>query len=173
MPRESGRAVTPGKAIWDPESLPGALEGVEGYSVQAADGTLGRVTAASREPGRSYLIVATEGSWNHGRTVMLPPGVLARIDRDAKVIHISCLRTQIVDAPPFENDRYQDAAYRSEVGGYYASLHAASAPPATPGSVAPLGRGGGLVSGPRAEAHVPPHGRFALPEQSFERARAG
>ena len=166
MQSESGR--TPSEAIWDPTILPDVLDGVEGYSVQAADGVLGTVTAASSERGRSYLIVATEGSWNRGRTVMLPPGVVTRIDRSAKVIHVRCARAQVGGAPSFENDRYQDAAYRSEVGGYYASLGGPPAGPATPGSVAPHGPASVSYQGYGAS-----RARFLLLEQWFERAGAG
>jgi hypothetical protein len=113
--------------IWHTTGLPGMLDDIKGYSLHAADGLLGTISAANGEAGRSYLI-ATGGSWNQGRTVMLPPGIIDRVDRDERIVHVTCSREQIRQAPPFENDRYQDAAYRRELGGYYAAARAPAAP---------------------------------------------
>jgi hypothetical protein len=115
------RASTPDGDIW---SCPGtpvrSLEETEGFLVQASDDALGRVQAASSKPGSSYLIVTAQEPWIGSRTVMLPAGVVDRVDRGARAIAVRCSREQIMNAPRFENDRYQDAAYRAEVGRYYA-----------------------------------------------------
>lgn len=116
-----------GEEIWSVTGPPGMLDDLAGYSLQAADGPIGTISATNGDAGRSYLI-ATGGSWNQGRTVMLPPGVVDGIDRDERVVRVSCSREQVRAAPPFENDRYQDAAYRRELGGYYAAALAPAAP---------------------------------------------
>jgi hypothetical protein len=107
-----------GEEIWRATGPPGSLDGTVGYSLCARDGAIGTVIAVSGEVGRGYLL-ATGGAWNEGRTFMLPPGVVERVDRDERVVHVSCSREQVRGAPPFENDRYQDAAYRLELGGHY------------------------------------------------------
>jgi hypothetical protein len=50
-----------------------------GYTIAAADGDIGKVDSATYETGASYLIVDT-GPWIFGRKVMLPAGVVERID---------------------------------------------------------------------------------------------
>ena len=116
------RAGTPEADIWSCPATPvRSLEETEGFLVQASDGALGRVQAASSNLRGSYLIVAALEPWIGSRTVMLPAGVVERVDRRALAIAVRCSREQIMSAPRFENDRYQDAAYRAEVGRYYAS----------------------------------------------------
>ena len=112
------------REIWSyAESVARSVDHIDNYSVEATDGAVGSVCAASIEVGRSY-VVAAGGSWNGGKTVMLPAGIVGRVDRDRKVVNLTCSREQIRNAPPFEGDRYQDAAYRVELGGYYASVSA-------------------------------------------------
>lgn len=108
--------------LWSfPDTAARSLEETEGFMVQAADGTLGKVLAASSKLHGSYLVVVAQEAGIGGRTVMLPAGVVERVDRRARVIVVQCSRERIMNAPRFENDRYQDAAYRAEVGRYYTS----------------------------------------------------
>ena len=53
---------------------------------------------------------------------MLPGGVVKRIDSGGRLVLLSCSREQIRCAPLYENDRYQDGAYRRELADYYAPL---------------------------------------------------
>ena len=46
-----------------------------GYKVDAIDGEIGKVDAATNDVGQSYLIVNT-GPWIFGKKVMLPAGVV-------------------------------------------------------------------------------------------------
>jgi hypothetical protein len=124
-------AGTADREIWCcPDTRACSLENIEGFLVQASDGALGKVRAAGGKAPGSYLIIAAEGPWTGGRTVMLPAGVVERVDRPARVVAVQCSREQIMNAPRFENDRYQDAAYRKEVGRYYASSACDGAAPA-------------------------------------------
>jgi hypothetical protein len=92
-----------------------------GYAIDAADGFVGTVGAARDDPSGAYLI-ALGGPWNGGRSLMIPAGAIRRVEREARVIHLSCTRAQLRDAPAYENDRYQDAAYRRELAAYYQRL---------------------------------------------------
>jgi len=147
--------------IWRATGQPGSLDGIVSYSLRAPDGAIGSVIAVSGEVGRGYLI-ATGGAWNEGRTFMLPPGVVDHIDRDERVVHVSCSREQVRAAPLFENDRYQDAAYRLELGGHYVAARAEAAP--VPSELS-------IPSKPPAA--VPPSGHSGLLEHWFERVGAG
>ena len=76
---------------------------------------------ACDEPEGGYLI-ALCGAWNGGCSLMIPAGVIASIERPARAVQLDCSRQQLRDAPAYENDRYQDAAYRGELTAYYESL---------------------------------------------------
>ena len=60
---------------------------ISGYSIHAIDGDIGKVDKHDGEAGRSYLLVAT-GPWIFGKTVMLPAGVIDRIDHENKTVYV-------------------------------------------------------------------------------------
>jgi hypothetical protein len=88
-----------------------------GYSIAAADGDIGRVDEATYETGSSHLVVDT-GPWIFGRKVMLPAGVVERIDTVEKKVYVDRTKDQIKDSP--EYDKFaDDATYRDRLGDYY------------------------------------------------------
>jgi len=72
--------------------------------------------------GRTHLIVDT-GPWIFGKKVMLPAGVVDRVDLDTETVFVRCSKDQIKNAPEFvpETSR-DDEAYRDRLGGYYTGL---------------------------------------------------
>jgi len=96
---------------------------VGGYSIHAVDGDIGKVDKHDAEAGRSYLLVAT-GPWIFGKTVMLPAGVISRIDHEEKVVHVSRTKEEIKNAPEYEESRRDDETYRSGLGDYYGGFSA-------------------------------------------------
>ena len=91
---------------------------LSGYKVEALDGSIGSVDEASNEVGASYLVVDT-GPWIFGKKVMLPAGVIDRVDQDEEKIYVNRTKDEIKDAPEFDESRYRDEPYREELGGYY------------------------------------------------------
>jgi hypothetical protein len=91
---------------------------VVGYSVEALDGGIGTVDEASYDVGSSYVVVDT-GPWIFGKKVLLPAGVVDRVDSAEETIYVNRTKDEIKDSPEFDESTYQDGAYRSEVGGYY------------------------------------------------------
>jgi hypothetical protein len=89
-----------------------------GYSVEALDGSIGKIDEASNDVSSSYLIVDT-GPWIFGKKVMLPAGVVQRVDEDAECVWVDRTKDQIKDAPEFEDSLYADSTYRDELGSYY------------------------------------------------------
>ena len=94
-------------------SVPAAV--LRGYEVEAQDGRVGTVLLA----GAGYLIVAANAPIAE-RMVMLPAGIIERIDRGRRTLSVSRSLAEIATAPRFEADRYQDGAYRAEMGRHYA-----------------------------------------------------
>jgi hypothetical protein len=88
------------------------------FKVEATDGSIGRVMDAMYEAGESYLVVDTGGTILSKR-VVLPAGVIDRVDRDGSTVYVDRSKDEIKDAPEFDEERYRDAAYRDELSGYY------------------------------------------------------
>ena len=103
--------------LWTYRDAPATAD-ITGFTVEATDGDIGKVDEASNEVGSSYIVVDT-GPWIFGKKVMLPAGVIETVDPDSQTIFVSRTKEQIKNAPEFEESRYRDAAYRSELGTYY------------------------------------------------------
>jgi hypothetical protein len=104
--------------IWMYRETSWAQQDLSGFSVEAIDGSIGKVDEASNEVGSGYLVVDT-GKWIFGKKVMLPAGVIRDVDLDSETVFVNQTRDEIKDSPQFDPDRYRDDAYRGELGGYY------------------------------------------------------
>ena len=91
---------------------------VEGFEVEATDGGIGKVDEATYETSRSYIVVDT-GPWIFGKKVLLPAGVIERVDMDSETIFVSRTKDDIKSAPEFDETTYRDDEYRQRVGTYY------------------------------------------------------
>jgi hypothetical protein len=88
------------------------------FDVQATDGSVGRVMEATYEAGESYLVVDT-GQTLLSKQVVLPAGVVERIDRESSTVYVNRSKDEIKAAPEFDEERFREAAYREELSGYY------------------------------------------------------
>jgi hypothetical protein len=89
-----------------------------GYKVEALDGSIGKVDEATVEAGGSFIVVDT-GPWIFGKKVLLPAGVIRDVDPDTETVFVNRTKDQIKNAPEFDEKRYRDQDYRTEVGSYY------------------------------------------------------
>ena len=95
---------------------------VTGYPIAAVDGDIGFVDEATNELlGSSYLVVDT-GPWIFGRKVLLPAGVVERIDTVEHKVYVDRTKDQIKAAPEYDQT-VDDAQYRERLGGYYAETY--------------------------------------------------
>lgn len=108
--------------IWTFSTEPsfGAAD-VIGFSVEATDGGIGKIDEATDEVGRGHLIVDT-GPWIFGKKVMLPAGIVERVDLDAETVFVNRSKDEIKNAPELDPDAVHDDQYRGRVGGYYSGL---------------------------------------------------
>jgi hypothetical protein len=104
--------------IWTYTQQTLATMDLTGFTVEAVDGKIGKVDEASYETDSSYLVVDT-GPWIFGKKVMLPAGVIERVDPDTETVFVNRTKDEIKNAPEFDEKRYRDSAYRDELGGYY------------------------------------------------------
>ena len=89
-----------------------------GYHVEALDGGIGKIDEASNEIGSSYIVVDT-GPWIFGKKVMLPAGVVMRVDKDEEKVYANRTKDQIKNAPEFDDNMIKDEGYRGRLGSYY------------------------------------------------------
>ena len=101
------------------ESSLGTMD-LSGFEVEAQDGSIGKIDEASNEVGASYVVVDT-GPWIFGKKVLLPAGVIARVDTEDEKVYVDRTKDEIKNAPEFDESNYRDTQYRDELGGYYGS----------------------------------------------------
>ena len=91
---------------------------LEGFSVQAVDGSIGKVDEATYEVGAAQIVVDT-GPWIFGRKVVIPAGAVQRVDLDANEIWLRLTKDQIKDSPEFDEDAFSSGTYRDRLSSYY------------------------------------------------------
>ena len=107
--------------LWTyPETTGAGTLDLTGYSVEATDGSIGKIDESSNEVGASYLVVDT-GPWIFGKKVVLPAGVVDRVDHDDEQVFVNRSKDEIKDAPEFDADHYRETSYRDRLSGYYTS----------------------------------------------------
>ena len=91
-----------------------------GFKVEATDGSIGKVDDVTTETGFNCLVVDT-GPWILGKKVVLPAGVIQSIDHEDGKIYVDRTKDEIKDAPEFDEDRFRDETYRSDLGRHYST----------------------------------------------------
>jgi hypothetical protein len=97
-----------------------------GYQVEAVDGSIGTIEEAMSEAGQNYLVVDT-GPWIFGKRVLLPAGLVDRIDTADERVFLNRSREEIRNAPEYDRDRGATDVYRQRVGSYYAGREVGTA----------------------------------------------
>jgi hypothetical protein len=92
-----------------------------GFSVEAVDGGIGKIDEATYDIGSSYVVVDT-GPWIFGKKVMLPAGVVDRIDLEDESVYVNRTKDEIKAAPELDESLYQDVGSRERLGSYYGTL---------------------------------------------------
>ncbi|WP_053725823.1 PRC-barrel domain-containing protein [Streptomyces sp. WM6378] len=91
-----------------------------GFKVEASDGSIGKVDKHSEDVGAAYIVVDT-GTWIFGKEVLLPAGVVVRVDPKEKKIYVDRTKDQIKSAPEFDKEKHLgNPDYHQQVGTYYA-----------------------------------------------------
>jgi len=104
--------------VWQYRETSWTSADLSGFGVEAIDGSIGKVDEASNNVGASYIVVDT-GPWIFGKKVMLPAGVVRDVDLDAQTVFVNRSKDEIKNAPEFDEGRYRDDTYRTDLGGYY------------------------------------------------------
>jgi hypothetical protein len=91
---------------------------ISGFSVEAIDGSIGKVDEATYDMSRSYIVVDT-GPWIFGHKVMLPAGIVRGIDETAEMVFVNRTKEQIKSAPEYDESFSLEDTYRSDLETYY------------------------------------------------------
>ena len=91
---------------------------LSGFSVEALDGSIGKIDEATYDDGSSYIVVDT-GPWIFGKKVMLPAGVIDRIDLEEQRVYVNRTKDEIKGAPEYEETSFADDDYRARLSSYY------------------------------------------------------
>jgi hypothetical protein len=108
-----------------------AIPDLTGYDVEAVDGHIGKVDAATYDNERGSLVVDT-GFWIFGKKRMLPAGVVSAVEPEEHKLLVTCTKEQIKAAPDLDEARRDEESYRQGVASHYASLRGDPIAP-TPG----------------------------------------
>src|SRR3954464_4760037 len=100
--------------VWRDDAWSDDRGNLDGFSVEAVDGSIGKIDEATYEVGDSYIVVDT-GPWIFGKKVLLPAGVIERVDHNDEQVFVSLTKDQIKDSPEFDELTYRDDAYRSSL----------------------------------------------------------
>lgn len=107
---------------WEYRAEAGFVEGTDltGYTVVAVDGDLGHVEA--EYDGRPAYLEVDVGSWLVGHQLMLPAGLVERIDAAQRKVYVDRTKDQIEHAPRLDQ-AVTDADYRERLGSYYSGTY--------------------------------------------------
>ena len=100
---------------WATTLSPGAISPATRSKPSTA---IGKIDEASNDVGQSYVIVDT-GPWILGKKVMLPAGVVKRVDEQEEKVWVDRTKDQIKDSPEYDEALVSDTGYRDELGTYY------------------------------------------------------
>jgi hypothetical protein len=95
-------------------------ESLDGWSVEALDGGIGKIDEATYDIGASYIVVDT-GPWIFGRKVVIPARAVARLDVPGQTVYLTLKQDQVKDAPEFD-DPADVSRQREELAAYYGPI---------------------------------------------------
>ena len=95
---------------------------LSGFDVVARDGKIGRVAQAFESSGGGHLVVDPGVAMPLGRQLLVPAGLVERVDIDEQRVFVRAYQEQIKSAPEFDKTRPLDEQSRSTLGDYFQSL---------------------------------------------------
>jgi len=103
--------------VWTYRRAPTGID-LKEFDVEAVDGSIGTIDQATEEAGVNYIVVDT-GPWIFGKKVLLPAGVVDRIDAGQQKVFVDRTRDEIKNAPEYDEQFGATDRYRQQVGSYY------------------------------------------------------
>ena len=107
----------PGFGVWTyrPDVTSGSK--IVDYTVEAIDGRIGKIDAASDEADAAHLVVDV-GFWIFGKKRLIPAGVVAGVDSTKHSVFVNMTKEQVKNAPDWEQQP-SGASWRGRYDEYY------------------------------------------------------
>src|ERR671933_483674 len=80
---------------------------LQGMSVEALDGSVGKVQDVIDREGSAFLLVDT-GPWIFGKTVKLPAGLVSGVDAESGSVRVDRAKEEIKNAPEYDTAAEED-----------------------------------------------------------------
>ena len=98
-----------------------SMKAVRGFDIGATDGELGKVHDAYFDDERWTIryLVADVGHWLRGRSVLISPHAVARIDSSGETVETRLTRAKVENSPPVETDQPISRRLEAEYNRYY------------------------------------------------------
>lgn len=108
-------------SVWEYRETTWTLDSdLVGYEVASAGDRIGRVVRASSSSASAYLVVDAAPAVEGLRLV--PARAVTSMHHDARTIWIDVTRSELAAAPPYEDDRVDDAVH-AEQDDYFSGLY--------------------------------------------------
>jgi len=130
MARENRISTMNNEASGRSDTLSHDTHRIDGFGVEARDGSIGTVDEATYDVGSGYIVVNT-GPWIFGKKVLLPATVVEQIDSDEEEVYVSLTTDEIKDSPEFDAACYRDQSYLDSVAACHSRHRMKGAPQAT------------------------------------------
>jgi len=95
---------------------------LRGFDVRASDGPIGQVVEAIEGTAGGYLVVDPSVAMPLGRQLLVPAGLVEKVDVENKRVVVRAGRKQIENAPEFDAAQPLEEPSRSGFGNYFHSL---------------------------------------------------
>lgn len=95
---------------------------LQGFGVRARDGAVGKVVDSIEGRDGGYFVVDPDVAMAPGRRLLVPAGLVDKVDVEGKSVSVSADREQVRDAPEFDSSRPLDEPSRSRFRDYFGSL---------------------------------------------------
>jgi hypothetical protein len=92
---------------------------LRGFRVEGRDGTVGKVDDATYDESQGDHLVVDTSRAMFGKKVLLPTGVISRVDLEDKAIVADVTKDDVKNAPEFEPGRRLDDDLRAQVASHY------------------------------------------------------
>ena len=107
-----------GRHIWSYPDGGRTGDSVQGYTVQATDGRVGKVDRAATSTDSHCLVVGT-GTWIFGKKIVLPAGVIEAINDEQQEVWVSLTKEQISQLRSWGVDAIGGEQHRKRPGEHY------------------------------------------------------
>jgi hypothetical protein len=88
-----------------------------GYTVEATDGSIGKIDEATNETGAAYIVVDT-GPWIFGKKRLIPAGAVTDVDHANESVMVNMTKDEIKSAPDYDPEGWTDDS-RGQHADYY------------------------------------------------------